>query len=130
MSAVIRLARADEVALLQQIEVEAGRLYGQVGMPEDFEGLPTDLVAAAIAEALVWVVEEEARAVGFALCWDRGEALHLRELDVLPSHMRRGLGRMLVEHVGAQARVRGHDYVSLTTFRDVPWNAPLYRRWG
>lgn len=131
MPYVIRHARTDEAELLLALEDDAGRLYGQVGMPEDLEGLPLQLVADAIADQLVWVVVDSSdQPVAFALCWIRGDALHLRELDVHPDHMRRGLGRQLVEFVSERARERGLSRVTLTTYRDVPWNAGLYRRWG
>jgi GNAT superfamily N-acetyltransferase len=68
--------------------------------------------------------------IAFALYWRCDEALHLRELDVDPDHMRRGLGRRLVEHVCTLARATGRPAVTLTTFADVPFNAPLYRRYG
>ena len=68
--------------------------------------------------------------VGFALAWLRPGALHLRELDVLPTHGRRGLGARLVAHVATEAQRRGFPLVTLTTFTEAPWNAPYYERLG
>jgi GNAT superfamily N-acetyltransferase len=127
----IRLARADEAAELGTIEDEAGHIYASAGLPPDLEGLGPAVIEAAIADQLAWVATDaNDRAIGFALTWLRPDALHLRELDVLPTHMRRGVGRGLVELVCEQARALGRTSVTLTTFRDVAWNAPLYRRWG
>jgi GNAT superfamily N-acetyltransferase len=127
----IRPARPDEAAQLLAIEDQAGRIYASAGLPPDLGGLPSSVIEAGIAEQLLWVTTEaDDRAVGFALAWLRPDALHLRELDVLPTHMRRGLGRGLVEFVCERARAFGCASVTLTTFRDVAWNAPLYRRWG
>ncbi|MFO7561758.1 MAG: GNAT family N-acetyltransferase [Enhygromyxa sp.] len=101
------------------------------GLPGDLEGLPPELVDAAIAEGTTWVCVDAAdRPIGFALCWIREDALHLRELDVAPEHMGRGLGRALVEFVCAKAAELELGRVTLTTFAEVEWNAPLYRRWG
>jgi ribosomal protein S18 acetylase RimI-like enzyme len=58
------------------------------------------------------------------------DAAHLEELDVHPDHGRRGLGTRLVREVCAWAAARGHHAVTLTTFRDVPWNMPFYERLG
>jgi N-acetylglutamate synthase-like GNAT family acetyltransferase len=41
-----------------------------------------------------------------------------------------GVGRALMERVSAWARESGMPAVTLTTFDDVPWNAPLYRHLG
>lgn len=68
--------------------------------------------------------------VGFALAHPLDGALHLDELDVLPAHGRRGLGRALVEAVVDLARRRDLTAVTLSTLRSVPWNAPWYTRLG
>ena len=60
----------------------------------------------------------------------RDDAVHLEEMDVVPGHGRRGLGARLLEHVCSWAQARGHASVTLSTFRDVPWNAPFYRKHG
>ena len=131
MSYRIELARADEVEALRALEDAAGVLYGQVGLPPDLEGLsPADIEESFAARAAFVARDLDGALTGMALCWSRPEALHLRELDVSPAHMRRGLGRQLVEHCMAEAAARGLPRVTLTTFRDVPFNAPLYRRWG
>jgi GNAT superfamily N-acetyltransferase len=127
----IRLARANEAAELGTIEDEAGRIYASAGLPPDLEGLGPTVIEAAIAEQLAWVATDaDDRAIGFALVWLRPGALHLRELDVVPTHMRRGVGRSLVELVCERALELERSSVTLTTFRDVAWNAPLYQRWG
>ena len=42
----------------------------------------------------------------------------------------RGLGRRLAEPALLDARERGLRAVTLTTFREVPWNEPWYARLG
>jgi predicted N-acetyltransferase YhbS len=51
-------------------------------------------------------------------------------VSVHPSAARRGLGRDLLAVAVAHARARGDDLVTMTTFRDVPWNMPYYSRLG
>lgn len=58
------------------------------------------------------------------------DALHLEEIDVHPDHGRRGLGTQLVELVCGWAASHGYQSVTLTTFRDVPWDMPFYSRLG
>src|SRR5262249_61046510 len=57
-------------------------------------------------------------------------AAHLEEIDVHPDHGRRGLGTRLIAAVSDWAASEGYEWVTLTTFRDVPWNMPFYARLG
>jgi GNAT superfamily N-acetyltransferase len=68
--------------------------------------------------------------VGFAAATPVGGFLHLAELSVDPVHGRIGVGRALIEAVDGLARRSGLAGVTLTTFRDVPFNAPFYAGLG
>lgn len=72
--------------------------------------------------------------VGFAhvvlLPDGHGVRAHLEQLSVLPEHGRRGVGSGLVAAAAEEARWDGHDRLSLSTYRDRPWNAPFYARLG
>jgi GNAT superfamily N-acetyltransferase len=68
--------------------------------------------------------------VGFALTDTVDKRLHLHELGVLASWQRQGIGACLIEHLQHVAIQRGMAAVTLTTFREVPWNAPYYARLG
>ena len=55
---------------------------------------------------------------------------HIEQLSVHPAHQGAGLGRALVARVERWAEDKGLSAVTLTTFRDVPWNRPLYEHLG
>jgi predicted N-acetyltransferase YhbS len=57
-------------------------------------------------------------------------AVYVEEMDVVPAHGRRGLGARLLATVCLWAEAQGHPAVTLSTFRDVPWNGPFYRKQG
>jgi GNAT superfamily N-acetyltransferase len=59
-----------------------------------------------------------------------GGAAHVEQVSVDPAYAGRGWGRRLLDHVADNARRHGLVAVTLTTFRDVPWNAPYYERCG
>jgi predicted N-acetyltransferase YhbS len=59
-----------------------------------------------------------------------GEFAHLAEVNVLPAFSQRGIGHYLVDHALVAARQRGFSGVGLTTFLDLPWNAPFYQKVG
>ena len=81
-------------------------------------------------QGLVWVAEDSGELIGFATCEAFEHELHLWELAVRQESQGRGAGRALIAAVIEEARVRGLPAVTLTTFRDIPWNAPFYARCG
>ena len=129
---LVRLARADELPALERIEREAGARFDDIpalaAVPEVLT--PPGALPAALARGQVWVAVADGGPVGFAYADLLEDAVHLEELDVLPAWGRKGIGTALVEAVVADARRRGLAAVTLTTFRDVPWNAPYYARLG
>ena len=56
--------------------------------------------------------------------------MHLAQLSVHPASGRRGIGGALLTATVDLARERGFDRVTLTTYAEVPWNAPFYARHG
>ena len=55
---------------------------------------------------------------------------HLGQISVLPEHGGQGVGTQLLDAVAGWAQGQGHAEITLTTFRDVPFNAPLYGKRG
>jgi GNAT superfamily N-acetyltransferase len=129
----IRLAQAGELPLLNEIERAAGMMFQSVGLDlvAEMEPLSLDLLQAQQAKGQVWVAAgPDGRAVGFAVAAVVDDAAYLEEVTVHPSHGRRGLGRRLIQAVCDWADEKGYPAVTLSTFRDVPWNAPFYARIG
>jgi GNAT superfamily N-acetyltransferase len=78
--------------------------------------------------ALVLVVDDPP--VGF-ICVERVDGNpHIWQLAVHPDHGRQGLGRALVEATCDWARGERFEAITLTTYRDVPWNGPFYESLG
>lgn len=128
----IRPARPDDLPALPAIERAAARRFAGLGLVADLDdAMEPETMAAACADGRVWVAVDAAdRPVGFAVAERLGDAVHLEELDVLPEAGGRGLGSLLIEAVCAWAAAQGFRAVTLCTFRDVAWNAPLYARRG
>src|SRR5262245_36025329 len=128
----ISVARPADLPRLAAIELAAARLL--VGhAPESVLAETTSEyeLARAQGDGRLWVALTDDRPVGFAHVelLEPGAA-HLEEIDVHPDHGRRGLGRRLVTAVCEWATTQGYGSVTLTTFRDVPWNMPFYARLG
>ncbi|MEP7273774.1 MAG: GNAT family N-acetyltransferase [Acidobacteriota bacterium] len=129
----VRLASPGDIPRLGEIERAAGELFR-----------PTIYSFVAVAEPLdpkwllkqqkrkmVWIaVDSTGSAQGFAVVLELQDSAHLNELSVHPDHGRRGLGRRLVQAVCDWASASGYSSVTLSTFRDISWNAPFYARLG
>jgi GNAT superfamily N-acetyltransferase len=133
----IRLSRRAELERLPDIERQASSLFA--GHEAELGLLAAELAPVTSRDALerasddgrLWVAADAADVpVGFALVVDLGLFAHLEEIDVLPEHGRKGLGSALIEAVCSWAPTRGFSAVTLSAFRDVAWNAPLYARRG
>ena len=118
--------------LLADIERAAGALLvGHAPASVLNETTSEEELREAQAEGRLWVALAGDTPVGFAHVEILGSrTAHLEEMDVHPDHGRRGLGRRLVGVVCEWAASRGYREVTLTTFRDVPWNMPFYARFG
>jgi GNAT superfamily N-acetyltransferase len=129
----VREARSTDLESLPQIEHAAAQLFASTLYPEIArEAMSTAAAFEAWLKrgALFVAVAASDEPVGFAIAFELDGAAHLHEIDVDPRHGRRGVGRQLIEYVKAWALLCGHDQLTLTTFKDVPWNAPYYRRLG
>jgi GNAT superfamily N-acetyltransferase len=58
------------------------------------------------------------------------DAAHVEQVSVHPAHAGRRLGSALLDVAAAWAAENQLAAVTLTTFTDVPWNAPYYARLG
>ncbi|SBT89047.1 Acetyltransferase (GNAT) family protein [Streptomyces sp. DI166] len=129
----IRVVRLTELPILQDIERAAGRCFRDVGMPEiaEDEPLPVDELARYCHAELAWVVADDADTpVAYLIADPVDGNFHVEQVSVHPDVARRRLGHMLLEHLAAHARSEGSPALTLTTFTEVPWNAPYYARCG
>lgn len=130
---VITRAAPEHLAALADIELRAATRFRGWDVPPDVfsDATPLADLESALARGDLWVaLAPTGECVGYASVERSGERLHLAELDVLPEHGGRGLGRALVGAIERWASENGVAELTLTTYRDVPWNAPYYTRLG
>ncbi len=133
MTTTIRPARPADGPTLQAIERLAGEAFRAAGMPDIADDAPDSLDALAeyASDGRSWVaVDSFDTPIGYLLVDLVDECAHIEQVSVLPDHQGSGVGRALIDHVQAWARRQSLAGVTLTTFRDIPWNAPLYRHLG
>jgi len=121
----IRPVRADELALLPAVEAAADALFG----PFDRGAFPGPGSPEEFGAALVVLVAGEPP-VGLCRIDAVRDGAHLEQLSVDPGHGRRGIGRALLRAGIGWAEARRYPELTLTTYRDVPWNGPFYASEG
>jgi GNAT superfamily N-acetyltransferase len=68
--------------------------------------------------------------MGFLSAVEVDNELHIQELSVGQHFQGQGTDRKLLFTAVAHARDRALYGLTLTTFRDLPWNEPFYQRLG
>ena len=122
-----------DVAALPAIERAAGQRFAQI--PElawlaEGPVISVDQHQQAASDGLSWVVLAGDCPVGFLLAEAQDDSLFITEISLHLAWQGQGLGRRLLAFVVKEARERGFISLTLTTFRDVAWNAPWYARMG
>jgi GNAT superfamily N-acetyltransferase len=117
---------------LRAIELRAATRFRTWNVPPTVfaEATALETLSVAQADGLLWVALAADMPVGFALTSVSGARLYVEEIDVAPEHAGQGLGLALLAEVEGCAASRRCTELALTTYRDVPWNAPFYLRHG
>jgi GNAT superfamily N-acetyltransferase len=129
----IVMAKPEHLAALPRIERTAAEIFPEGMIPDEVKDyvLTLEDFEKALAKNQLWIaVTLDNNPVGFAMVLAKDKSAMLAELDVDPEHQRKGLGRNLVQTVINWAREKGYDHLTLTTFSNVPWNAPFYEKMG
>lgn len=129
----IRPARLEDLPLLGPLELRAAERFRSSPHPDacDLPPFARPELERLQRAGTVWVaVNGSDEPIGFAIAGRLGDDAYLHELDVEPGWSRRGVGRALIARVAGWAQANGDTSLVLSTFRDVPWNAPYYQRLG
>lgn len=122
-----------DIAALPAIERSAGRRFLDV---PDLAWIADDTIIGeaqhrAYAEAgMSWLALVDEHPVGFLVAETLDSSLFIAELSLHMAWQGKGIGRRLIGYVTEQAHEKGFTSLTLTTFRDVPWNALWYARLG
>jgi GNAT superfamily N-acetyltransferase len=128
----LRPAASSDLPQMLAVEVEAAKLFPTSVLPETVgRSGSLEKLQTAVASGLAWVAEAEQNlVVGFLASQIFDTSLHIVEMDVLPTHGRRGIGALLLKHAATQCKVLALRETTLTTFSTVPWNGPFYSKQG
>jgi GNAT superfamily N-acetyltransferase len=130
----LRIAREGDAEALPDIEQSAGEAYrgiAELAWIADDDNQTVERHRELIAKGTCWVaVDRDDRSVAFLSAEIQDDTLHIWELDVRLDRQRSGIGRALLEKAIADATERRLVALTLTTFRNVIWNAPFYQTVG
>jgi GNAT superfamily N-acetyltransferase len=116
----IRPVLPSELPVLQDIERAAGEVFREIGMPEIADDEPFPVGELAAGDVRVAVVDGQVAGYVYSRLVDGTR--HVEQVTVDPDFSGRRIGARLLDHLGGP--------LTLTTFRDVPWNGPYYERIG
>ena len=127
---LIRPGRECDIDALLRVEARAVQLLeGHEALAVfAMHAMTRDDLATGMSGGIVQVATVDGDPVGFALVGEVDGQAHLMEMDVDPDHGRRGIGGALLKAACDEAARRGYAAMTLTTLRDIPWNAPFYNR--
>jgi GNAT superfamily N-acetyltransferase len=130
----IRPATNTDADLLPEIERSSGELFRQI--PE-LAWIADDGVQSVarhqeiIGQGTAWVaLSGTGIIIGFLSAEVHGTSLHIWQMSVHSDHQKHGVGRALMLAAQSWAEANKLSSLTLTTFRDVPWNAAFYQSCG
>ncbi|SNY64917.1 GNAT family N-acetyltransferase [Paractinoplanes atraurantiacus] len=129
----IRTALPADLPALREIERAAGESFRAIGMAAIADDEPPSLEVLTHYERAgrAWVAVDESDApVGYLLARLVDGDVHVEQVSVHPRMQGRGAGSALLTRAEEYAVEVGAPALTLTTFAEVPWNAPYYRRRG
>lgn len=134
MTLSIRRARWPDAVYLPAIERSAAarfRCDPELAWLADAEVIDAAQHRRNIEQQAVWVaVGSDGWVRGFITAECCGTALHVWEVSVDSAFQGQGIGTALLQAVVAHARQQGCRSLTLSTFRQLPWNEPFYWRFG
>jgi ribosomal protein S18 acetylase RimI-like enzyme len=124
-----------DVDAVREVERSAGERFRLLDDPRlsrcaDDEPVTEAELVPYIRDGRAWIALEGTAVAGFVVADVLDGCAHVEEVAVATEFGRRGHGTALLRAVDLWASSAGLAALTLTTFRDVPWNGPWYRALG
>jgi ribosomal protein S18 acetylase RimI-like enzyme len=130
----LRLARPQDAEHFAVIEEAADHLFKDIPELEKFAAggswMGPERYRRLIAKGHSLVAFRNEQPIGFIATEPFRRELHVWQLSVHAEAQRLGIGSGLVRACMIDARNCGFVAITLTTFRDLAWNAPFYEKLG
>ncbi|KAF1972062.1 acyl-CoA N-acyltransferase [Bimuria novae-zelandiae CBS 107.79] len=133
----IRQATEDDLEALTTVELSATSIFGTIPALADLSSnhASPDQLRQWFSTGRIYIAEDNGKPVGYVSAVPMDAVLYIAEISTIPESQGKGIGSALIQTVFAYARecvqaTKEQPRVSLTTYREVAWNAPFYRRRG
>jgi len=129
----IRRARPADIPLLGPVERSAAQIFRSVNLDFLTDGPTVDqtFLATMAQSNHLWVaVSRMDEPIGFVGGENIDGNFHLVEISVAKPFQGQGIGRFLMGQMTEAVRREGYRTITLTTYRDLPWNGRWYARMG
>lgn len=133
----VRKAESEDISNIIEIEQSSGNVFSSMpieflcSLPEEMPLHSYEFYEETIELDGLFVAELEKKVVGFICIRNINEELtiHISEFAVDYAYQKRRIGFQLINFVIELAKKRRKS-ITLTTFSNVPWNAPFYEKLG
>lgn len=117
---------------MQLVERLAGEPFRAIGMDPIADDEPplVEHLSQYQQAGRAWVAVDGGEVVAYLILDVVADAAHIEQVSVDPRHGRQRIGQALIKTAAAWASQHGLHKLTVTTFADVPWNAPYYARLG
>jgi ribosomal protein S18 acetylase RimI-like enzyme len=131
----VRPMTARDLDAVRRVELGAGERFrslqdARLARCADDEPFAAAELLGYIGAGRAWVAVDGGAVAGFVVVDLVDGFAHVEEIAVATEFGQRGHGAALLAEVDRWASSAGVAALTLTTFRDVPWNAPWYRALG
>jgi GNAT superfamily N-acetyltransferase len=129
----IRPGRLSDVPFLGDVERSAAQIFRTANLDSLADGPTVDppFLASMVDMKQLWVaVDRKDEPIGFVGGENIDGNFHLVEISVARPYQGKGVGKVLMEQMIEEVRRVGYKIITLTTYRDLPWNGPWYSRMG
>jgi GNAT superfamily N-acetyltransferase len=129
---MIRAATTEDLIVLQDIERAAGAPFAEIGMTAVADDEPPSMATLREFQRAgrAWVWTEDDLPIGYLVAGVIDGNAHIEQVSVRPDHAGRRIGKRLIDRAARWAAAAALPAMTLTTFTEVPWNGPYYRRLG
>jgi ribosomal protein S18 acetylase RimI-like enzyme len=129
----IRRARYADIPLLGPVERSAAELFRTANLDFLLDSPTVDqsFLAAMADSNHLWVaVDRMDEPIGFVGGENIEGNFHLVEISVAQTFQGKGVGKILMGQMTEEIKREGYKAITLTTYRDLPWNGRWYTRMG